>query len=634
LTSFGVSLLSGGLDSTTVTAYARDRVDHLTSLTFHYGQVHSKEVDCAAQVAAIMGVENKLVNISFLGEVAWYSALTSPESFPIPKEGSEDEIGNAIPITYVPMRNTIFLALSAAFIESRVLHAIEVEGLKPADAGALLYMAPNPGLTILDNARSRDRAVRASRRQLCSSARRECMVSTFETETLRQASLKYLWMQNRDWVRMGEEGEPLIMVDGDGVRVTDSQGKTWVDVNGGYISVNVGYGRTEIARAAYEQMLKITDFPAGSTTIPAIKLAEKLSEITPGSLSRVFLVSGGSEANETALKITRAYHSRRGEPGRYKVISRKGSYHGTTGGVLWLGESPTSPRTDYEPMYPGMLHAPQPNPYRCELDGETASECAVRCATAIEDLIVSHGAETVAAVIGEPVATPQGAVVPGDEYWPMLRQICDKHGVLLIADEVISGFGRTGKMFAIEHWDVVPDIMTVSKGIISSYLPLGATIVRKEVADYFGGQDNHLRHVLSFAGHPVSAAAALKNIEILENEGMVEKSAETGAYFKKQLEGLKLDHPIVGDVRGVGLLVAVELVRDRSTKARFPREAKIPAQLTRKFREQGLIFRVNSEILSIGPPLCITRKEVDQIVHAIDRSLGELEGELGIAAER
>ena len=457
------------------------------------------------------------------------------------------------------------------------------------------------------------------------------MVTATDSEALRQASLRYLWMHNRDWVQMAEEGEPLIMAEGHGVKVTDSEGRTWIDVNGGYNSVNVGYGRTEIADAAYEQMLKITYFPNGTATVPTIKLAQKLSEITPGSLSRVFPVSGGSEANETALKIVRAYHRRRGEPGRYKVISRSGSYHGTTAGVLWLGGNPSSPRDDFEPAYPGMVYAPQPNPYRCELGGETPSECAVRCAKAIEDLILFHGAQTVAAVIAEPVATPQGAAVPGDEYWPMLREICDRYGVLLIADEVICGFGRTGRMFAVEHWDVVPDIMTVAKGIISSYLPLAATIVTKEVADLFAGQDNHLRHVFTFSGHPVSAAASLANIEIIENEKLVENAAEVGAYLKEQLEGLKVDHPIVGDVRGIGLLVAVELVSDRETKARFPKDARIPARLNEKFRTHGLIFHINSEILNIGPPLCITRDEVDEIIHAIDLSLWELEGELGIA---
>jgi adenosylmethionine-8-amino-7-oxononanoate aminotransferase len=457
------------------------------------------------------------------------------------------------------------------------------------------------------------------------------MAAVSDYEALRRASLKHLWMHNRDWVQMAEDGEPLIMVEGHGVKVTDSEGKTWIDVNGGYNSVNVGYGRTEIAEAAYEQMVKLPYFPGGTTTVPTARLAEKLAQITPGSLSRVFPVSGGSEANETALKIARAYHKRRGESGRYKIISRMWSYHGATGGVIWLGGNPSQSRDDYEPVYPGMVYAPQPNPYHCEFGGETPSECAGRCAEAIEKLIQFHGPRTVAAVIAEPVSTPQGAVVPGDEYWPMLREICDRYGVLLIADEVITGFGRTGKMFGVEHWNVVPDIMTVAKGISSSYLPLAAAIAREEVADVFAGQDNFLRHILTFSGHPVAAAAALKNIEIIESEKLVENAAEVGTYFKEQLEGLVGDHPLAGDVRGIGLLLAVELVSDRKTRAGFSKEARIPERLNEKFKKHGLIFRTGSPILSIGPPLCITRDEVNEIVHAIDLSLWELEGDMGIA---
>ncbi len=452
-----------------------------------------------------------------------------------------------------------------------------------------------------------------------------------DNEALRRASLRYLWMHNRDWTQMAEEGEPQIIESGHGVRVTDSDGKSWIDVNGGYNSVNAGYGRTEIGEAAYEQMVNLHYFPQGTTTVPMAKLAAKLAEITPGTLSRVFPVSGGSEANETALKIARAYHKRIGEPGRYKVISRVGSYHGMTAGVLWLGGSPYQPRHDYEPIYPGIVHAPQPNAYRSTCGGETPSECAVKCVEAIERLIEFHGPQTVAAVIAEPVAIPQGAVVPSDEYWPMLRQICDKYGVLLIADEVICGFGRTGKMFALEHWDVVPDIMTVAKGVVSSYLPMAAAIVKEEVADVFAGERNILRHVFTAAGHPVAAAASLKNIEIIENEDLVENSAQVGAYFKGQLEGLAIDHPLVGDVRGIGLLLAVELVSDRDTKAGFPADARVPERLNDKFKRQGLIFRINSNILNMGPPLCITKEEVDEIVHAIDISLWELEGEMGIS---
>ena len=313
------------------------------------------------------------------------------------------------------------------------------------------------------------------------------------------------------------------------------------------------------------------------------------------------------------------------------MISRRGSYHGTTAGVLWLGGSDGTAREDFEPMYPGMVHAPQPNPYRCERGGETASECAVRCAEAIEELIVFHGPKTVAAVIAEPVATPQGAAVPGDEYWPMLREICDRYGVLLIVDEVICGFGRTGEMFAIEHWGVVPDIMTIAKGIVSSYLPLAATVVRQEVADAFAGEDNYLRHVLTFSGHPVSAAAALKNIEIIEREEMVRNSREVGAYLKEQLQGLMGDHPIIGDVRGIGLLQAIELVADRDTKAPFSEDQKIHERLNERFKKYGMILRMTGPIISIGPPICITPAEVDEIVHALDLSLWEVEGELGVA---
>ena len=340
------------------------------------------------------------------------------------------------------------------------------------------------------------------------------MASSPDTQELRDLANRYLWMHNRDWVGMSEAGEPIIVVEGDGIRVKDSEGRSWIDVNGGYSSVNLGYGRAEIADAAYEQLLRSNYMPVKTTTPPAIMLAEKLAELAPGSLSRSFLVSGGAEANEVALKMLRAYHRRRGDTGHYKVISRKHSYHGSTGGVHWLGGGPESHREDYEPAYPGMLYAPQPNPYRCEHGGESPSECAVRCAKAVEDLVLFHDPGTVVAFIGEPVA--RGAVVPGDEYWPMVREICDRYGVPLIADEVVTGFGRTGKMFAVEHWDVVPDVMTVANGMVGSYLPLGAAIATTEVADLFAGKDRVFRHTFTFAGHPVAAAAAVKSIELIE----------------------------------------------------------------------------------------------------------------------
>ena len=452
-----------------------------------------------------------------------------------------------------------------------------------------------------------------------------------DVEALRQKSHQYLWMHNRDWLQMAEEGEPMIAIQGEGVRITDFEGNRWIDVNGGYNSVNVGYGRHEIADAAFEQMNRIPYFPNGATTEPTALLSRKLAEMTPGSLSRVFPVSGGSEANETAIKIARAYHRRKGESQRYKIISRQGSYHGTTAGVLWLGGSPLAPRHDFEPAYPGMIYAPQPLPQWDGERAETPSECAVRCARAVEDLINFEGPGTVAAMIAEPVAVPMGAVVPGDEYWPMLREICDRYGVLLIADEVINGFGRTGKMFAVEHWDVVPDIMTVAKGIISSYLPLAAAIATEEVAGVFAGEDDYLRHTMTSSGHPVSAAASLKNIEIIETEGLVGNAAEVGAYFKEQLEAMMGDHPSILEVRGVGLLLAVELVRDRLTREPFAPEDRIVDRLNESFRRHGLILRVGGPVIIIGPALCTTTADVDEIVHALDLSLWSLEGDLGIA---
>ena len=298
-----------------------------------------------------------------------------------------------------------------------------------------------------------------------------------DIEHVRLKALNNLWIHNRDWTEMAESGGPHVITSGKGVRVTDSEGNSWIDVNAGYSCVNIGYGRPEIAQAVYEQINKTPFCPIGTTTETVIKLAEKLAELAPGDLNRVFFSTGGSEANETALKIAKAYHNHHGEPGRYRVISRKGSYHGMTGGVLWTGDGPAVQKADYGPAYPGMLHVPQPNPYRCELGGSSPEECAERCVNAIEDMILFQGPETVAAVIAEPISSPLGAVVPGPNYWPRLREICDKYGCLLVADEVITGFGRTGKMFACEHWGITPDIMTVAKGITSGYIPMGGAIL-------------------------------------------------------------------------------------------------------------------------------------------------------------
>jgi adenosylmethionine-8-amino-7-oxononanoate aminotransferase len=448
---------------------------------------------------------------------------------------------------------------------------------------------------------------------------------------LQDTALEHLWVYLREPSDMAEKGEPQIFVSGKGVHVTDAAGRTYMDAMSGLWLKNVGYGQTEIADAAYQQMLNLTYMPMGTTTEATVRLAEKVAALTPGDLSRCFFTSGGSESVETAMKLARAYFKRVGEPTRYKFISRRGSYHGATFGTLALGGAPLFPKGDYEPLLPGAVHVPQPNPYRCEMGGTTPEECAERCVGAIEAAIQHEGPKSVAAVVAEPVSSPHGAVVPGPNYWPLLREVCDRYGCLLIADEVITGFGRTGRMFACDHWGVTPDLMAVAKGITSGYIPMGAAIARKTVADAFVGSSGAaFRHVITFGGHPVAAAAALKNIEIMEREGMVENSAAMGAYLLDGLNELKQKHAIIGDARGLGLMCALEIVQDRETKAYFPPEAGLAARLTQGFADGNVLLR-GGDVINIMPPLCVTAGEVDELVSVLDDVIGTTARALGAA---
>ena len=450
------------------------------------------------------------------------------------------------------------------------------------------------------------------------------------TGELQCAANRHVWPDDHDWSRAASNGGPMIAVKGDGVRVTDSEGRSWIDASGGQGAVNIGYGRAEIGDIVYEQAAALNYMPQRSAIPSTIDLVRKLAEITPGTLSRTFPVSSGAEANETAIKVARAYHKRNGEPARYKIISRFGSYHGDLGLVQWLGSSHDHRNADYEPAYPGLVYAPQPNVYRCGKSDLSPSECAVSCAKAVEELIKFHQPSTVAAVIAEPVTND--GVVPGPEYWPMLREICNEYGIVLIADEVTTGLGRTGKMFGVDHWGVEPDIMTMAGGLSGGYMPIGATTATTAIADRFATTDSLFRHVFTFAGHPVAAAVALKSIDIIESENLVENAAETGEYLLESLTTLTGDHPVVGDVRGLGLLCAIELVSDRTTKASFDPELRMPERLAAKFGKRGLILPVRGNVIPITPPLTITRAEIDEIMHAIDLALWEIEGELGIAS--
>jgi adenosylmethionine-8-amino-7-oxononanoate aminotransferase len=445
-----------------------------------------------------------------------------------------------------------------------------------------------------------------------------------EIKVLEQLARDHVWINAGQW-------NGLILVEGKGCRVKDINGKTYIDSRSGYTGVNAGFSREEIADAISAQLHKFNFASAGFTTIPAIRLSAKLASLAPGTLSRVFLVTGGSEANETAIKIAKSYHRRTGHPKRYKVISRWGSYHGHMAGTMGLGSS-TLPVRDFEPLAPGSLHVSPVYCYRCDF-GLKYPDCDLQCVKEIKRLIEYEGPESVAAFLSEPISAASGGTVPPPEYWPMVRSICDEYGILLIADEVINGFGRTGKMFACEHWDYVPDILCLAKGITSLHLPVGATVVKSEIAEKFIGEGvEPFPHVVTFGAIPACCAAALANIEIIEREKLVENAANMGEYLHDKLESLR-KHPIVGDIRGIGLMQFVEVVRDKRTKERFRKEDNFTARYVAKCLEKGLISAIYADIaISVTPPLVVTKSDIDEVVSIIDEVIGELEKELSIVA--
>jgi adenosylmethionine-8-amino-7-oxononanoate aminotransferase len=446
-----------------------------------------------------------------------------------------------------------------------------------------------------------------------------------------QKGLDHVWIHTVNYVELAERQGLHVFERGEGCTLYDARGEAWIDALAGLWVVNAGHGRREIAEAMAEQASKLAYVSSAAyTSVPAVQLAETLAQLTPGDLRRVFFSSGGSEAVETAIKIAKQTQVLRGFPKRYKIIARRGSYHGMTYGAMSLT---TGNRAQQErffgPLMDGVYHVPSPNRYRNDfgLEGE---EGDVMCTKWVEQEILFQGPETVAAVIGEPISSSNGVHVPSPKYWQLLREICDRHSVLLIMDEVINGFGRTGRWFAAEHFGVVPDIMTMAKGLASGYAPIAATIVRPSVFEVFADERNTVSHLLTFGGQAVAAAAALKNIEIMEREGLPERAAELGAYLLAGLRGLAERHPTVGDARGLGLLCAIELVRDKGTKEKWARDSDFIKRVHQLVMERRLLTRV-WEILHIAPPLVVTREEIDRIVAILDESLGIAEREFGLA---
>jgi adenosylmethionine-8-amino-7-oxononanoate aminotransferase len=444
---------------------------------------------------------------------------------------------------------------------------------------------------------------------------------------LQRAARDHLWLH---FTRMGgyQDGEVPIIVRGDGCYLEDSKGKRYLDALAGLFSVNIGYGfGEEVGEAAAAQMRELPFYTNWGYAHPrAIELASEVASLTPGDLNRFFFVSGGSEAVESAWKLARQYYTARGDGRRWKAISRHVAYHGTTMGALSINGIPEI-RAPFEPLVPEVLHVRNTNRYHRPLD-ETEAQFTAFLLDELEQTITAAGADTVCMVIMEPVQNAGGAFTPPEGYWKGVREICDRYGILLCADEVITGFGRVGAWFGSERYGIKPDLMTIAKGLSSSYGAIGALVASDRVMEPFMSDTSMYAHGITFGGHPVQSAIALKNIEIIKRERIVEHVAETQDTFRRTLEQL-LDLPIVGDVRGTGFFYAVELVKDKDTRESFNHEeceSLLRGFLSPALFERGLICRADDRgdpVIQISPPLVAGQQEFDQIVSILGDVLAE-----------
>ncbi len=444
---------------------------------------------------------------------------------------------------------------------------------------------------------------------------------------LQRAARDHLWLH---FTRMGgyQDGEVPIIVRGDGCYLEDSKGKRYLDALAGLFSVNIGYGfGEEVGEAAAAQMRELPFYTNWGYAHPrAIELASEVASLTPGDLNRLFFVSGGSEAVESAWKLARQYYSARGDGRRWKAISRHVAYHGTTMGALSINGIPEI-RAPFEPLVPEVLHVRNTNRYHRPPD-ETEAQFTAFLLDELEQTITATGSDTVCMVIMEPVQNAGGSFTPPEGYWKGVREICDRYGILLCADEVITGFGRVGAWFGSERYDIRPDLMTIAKGLSSSYGSIGAVVASDRVMEPFMKDTSMYAHGITFGGHPVQSAIALKNIEIMKRERIVEHVAETQNSFRQTL-GQLLDLPIVGDVRGTGFFYAVELVKDKDTRETFNDEeceTLLRGFLSPRLFERGLICRADDRgdpVIQISPPLVAGQQEFDQIVSILGDVLAE-----------
>lgn len=432
-----------------------------------------------------------------------------------------------------------------------------------------------------------------------------------------ELDLESLWYPMRQHRRIGTD-RPRQIVSGDGVHLTDSEGRRLLDGVAGIWCVNIGYGRAELADVAREQMARLPYLPATFTSQPAAQLAGKLTSML-GYESNVYFTNSGSEANEAAFKISRQYHAQTGSVGRYKIIARYRGYHGNTLGAL-SATGQAERKLRYEPLVPGFIHIDAPDPYRITHD----------CAEQLERVIQREGPSSVAAFIMEPIIAGGGVLVPPDDYLPRVREICSRYGVLLILDEVVTGFGRTGTLFAHQLAGVEPDLLTLGKGIASGYQPLAAMVARRSLFEAFQAEADdlsHFRHINTYGGHPVATAVALRNIEIMEREGLVEKAAKTGEALISRLRRLE-DHPNVGEVRGRGLLIGIELVENK--RSRTPLGTRGTASVVAHCARNGVLIGRTANttpgfdnVLMLAPAFVLGEDDADQLATSVETAIAE-----------
>jgi adenosylmethionine-8-amino-7-oxononanoate aminotransferase len=403
---------------------------------------------------------------------------------------------------------------------------------------------------------------------------------------------------------------------GDGAMLFDAEGREYIDGLAGLWNVVLGHGRHELADAAREQMasLGFASGYCGSSNLPAIELAQRLATLTYPGIDRFFFTSGGAEANETAFKVARSYWKLRGRPGKIKVISRQLAYHGTTMAAMSAtGIGAYWPL--FEPRMPGFVHIPPPYPYRAA--ASTAQSYGRAVADELEAAILREGADTVAMFIAEPVMGVGGVLVPPDDYFPRIREICNAHDVLFAADEVITGFGRTGRWFALEHWGVAPDMIQFAKAITSGYFPLGGVGVSGDIARVLDESDSAWMHAYTYSAHPVGCAVALRTIQFIEEHDLVAEAARKGAYLLEGLRARLGTHPNVGEIRGKGLMCAVEFARDAAARSDFAPEERVGARIHAEAQARGLFSRIRGDVYLLAPPYVTPDAVLDRMADIV-----------------